>query len=535
MKRLQVFLFSLLIFGSVIGQSSVSNPKTGPKLVVGLMVDQMRWDFIYRYQKSYTEGGFKRLLKEGFSCENAFIPYAQTVTAAGHASVYSGSVPAINGIMGNEWYDRSLKRDVYCVEDDSVKIVGGNGKGEPMSPKNLISTTITDELELATNFRSKVIGVAIKDRGSILPAGHAADAAYWYEPNSGNFVSSTWYMHDLPSWAVAYNERKVVDSLYKLNWELSHPLGSYHQSDKENPAYAKNPFPRKLEGNIGKNFGAISSTPWGNTLTLSFSKAAIEAEGLGKDSITDFLAISLSSPDYIGHSFGPNSVEIEDTYIKLDKELAAFFSYLDQKVGKGQYLFFMTADHGVAHVPAFLEANQIPAKAMKPVKEAENTTMHKFGLKRLIEASANYQIYLDKTYLDSVGADYKAVKSFYIEQLNKQDNILLAFDNESISLANLPVEYKEMFLKGFNHKLAGDVQLVFKPGYFYSYSPTGTTHGSMYPYDAHIPLLWMGWGVKQGLSHRKVYMSDIAGTIAALLKIQMPSGNVGTVIHELIK
>lgn len=535
MKNVCTLLFLVLISGSVIGQKAVSNQVIRPKLVVGVMVDQMRWDFIYRYQSRYGDGGFKRILREGFSCENTFIPYAQTATAAGHASVYTGSVPALNGMVGNEWYDRSLKREVYCVEDDSVKILGGTGKAEPMSPKNLISTTITDELELATNFKSKVVGIAIKDRGSILPAGHAGDAAYWYEPNSGNFVSSTWYMSALPNWAVAFNQRRVVDSFYKMNWALSHPLETYVQSDKDNPVYQKNPFPRKLENNIGKNFGPISSTPWGNTLTLGFSKAALEAEEMGKDEVTDFLAISLSSPDYIGHSFGPNSVEIEDTYIKLDKEIADFLNYLDQKVGKGQYLFFMTADHGVAHVPSFLEANQIPAKAMKPGKEAENATMAKFGLQRLVEASANYQIFLDKAYIDSMGKDYKVVKSFYIDQLNKNDNMLLAFDNESISLINLPDEYKGMFQNGYNKKLAGDVQLIYRPGYIFSYNASGTTHGSMYPYDSHIPLLWMGWGVKQGLSYRKVYMSDIAGTIAAMLKIQMPSANIGTVIHELIK
>lgn len=535
MKNFLLVLTFLFVSGTIFGQQTKSSGPVRPRLVVGVMVDQMRWDFIYRYQHRYGEGGFKRMLKEGFSCENTYIPYAQTVTAAGHASVYTGSVPAINGIMGNEWYDRSLKRDVYCVEDDSVKIVGGAGKGEPMSPKNLISTTITDELELATNFKSKVIGVAIKDRGSILPAGHAGDAAYWYEPNSGNFVSSTWYMASLPDWAEAFNKKRVVDSFYKKNWSLSYPIETYKQSDKDNPVYQKNPFPRKLDGNIGKNFGAISSTPWGNTLTLSFSKLAVEAESLGKDEVTDFLAVSLSSPDYIGHSFGPNSVEIEDTYIKLDKEIADFLSFLDLKVGKGQYLFFMTADHGVAHVPAFLASQQIPAKGMKPGKEAENATMAKFGLKRLIEASSNYQIYLDRQYIDSMGLNFNSVKSYYIKELNKQPDVLLAFDNESISLANLPAEYKEMFLKGYNHKLAGDVQLIFKPGYFYSYSPTGTTHGSMYPYDSHIPLLWMGWGIKQGILHRNVYMSDIAGTIAALLKMQMPSGNVGTVIHELMK
>lgn len=528
-----IFCFLFTIFG--FSQKATKPVNAVPKLVVGVMVDQMRWDFIYRYQHRYGEGGFKRLLREGFSCENAHIPYAQTVTAAGHACVYTGSVPSINGIMGNEWYDKSLKRQVYCVEDDSVQIVGGSGMGEPMSPKNLISTTITDELELATNFRSKVVGVAIKDRGSILPAGHAGDAAYWYDASSGNFVSSTWYMQSLPEWAVAFNNRKITDSLYKMNWNLSYPLASYVQSDIANSLYKKNPFPRSLENNIGKNFGAISSTPWGNTLSLAFSKAAVEAESMGADSIPDFLAISLSSPDYIGHSFGPNSVEIEDTYLKLDKEIADFLSYLDRKVGKGKYVFFMTADHGVAHVPSFLQENKIPAKGMKPNKDAENATMAKFGLKKLVEATGNYQVYLNRDYIDSMGLDFKLIKTFYIEQLNKNEDILLAFDNASIEQVNLPAEYKEMFQKGFNQKLAGDVQLIYKPGYFFGSNATGTTHGSMYPYDSHIPLLWMGWGVNQGLSNRKVYMSDIAATIAAILKIQMPNGNVGSVIHEVIK
>lgn len=535
MKSLFVVIFYFLFATIGFSQKSSKPVIAAPKLVVGVMVDQMRWDFIYRYQRRYGEGGFKRILREGFSCENTHIPYAQTVTGAGHACVYTGSVPSINGIMGNDWYDHSLKRQVYCVEDDSVQIIGGSGKGEPMSPKNLISTTITDELELATNFRSKVVGVAIKDRGSILPAGHAGDAAYWYDASSGNFVTSTWYMQSLPAWAIAFNNRKTTDSLYKMKWNLSYPLESYVQSDVANSIYKNNPFPRNLEKNIGKNFGAISSTPWGNTLSLAFTKAAVEGESMGTDSIPDFLAISLSSPDYIGHSFGPNSVEIEDTYLKLDREIADFLNYLDRKVGKGQYVFFMTADHGVAHVPSFLQENKIPAKGMKTNKVAENATMAKFGLKKLVEATGNYQVYLDRDYIDSMGLDFKLIKTFYIQQLNKREDILLAFDNASIEQVNLPAEYKEMFQKGFNQKLAGDVQLIYKPGYFFGSNATGTTHGSMYPYDSHIPLLWMGWGVNQGLSHRKVYMSDIAITIAALLKIQMPNGNVGSVIHEVIK
>lgn len=533
MKKFIAFSLLLSFALTSFGQKTVK-PANAPKLVIGVMVDQMRWDYIYRYQHRYGSNGFKRILNEGFSCENTYISYAQTVTAAGHASVYTGSVPAINGIMGNDWYDRSQKRMVYCVEDDDVKIVGGNGNKEPMSPKNLMSTTITDELELATNFRSKVIGVAIKDRGSILPAGHAGDAAYWYESASGNFVSSTWYMKELTPWANEFNQKKWVDQFYKRNWELSFPFESYVQSHIADPAYVKSPFPRKLESNIGKNYGAIASTPWGNTLTLEFSKAAVEAEKMGADSIPDFLAISLSSPDYIGHAFGPNSVEVEDNYIKLDRDLASFFEFLDKKVGKGNYLFFMTADHAVAHVPAFMAENKLPGKSMKANKRAETETMKKFGLKRLVESQANYQYYLDRSYIDSLGLDFKSVKAHFIHELNKDEDVLTAFDNAEINAVNLPVEFKEMFQKGFNQKLAGDVQVVYKPNYFFG-GATGTTHGSMFPYDSHIPLLWMGWGVQKGVTNRKVYMSDIAATVAALLKIQMPSGNVGSVIHEVIK
>jgi len=531
-QLLAPFIGIFLMFGAMSQQKPLID--AAPKLVVGIMVDQMRWDYLYRYQSRFGEKGFKRILKEGYSCENTFIPYAQTVTAAGHASVYTGSVPTINGIMGNDWYDRQLKKEVYCVEDNGVSLVGTTSKGMPMSPKNLMTTTITDELKLATNFKSKVIGVAIKDRGSILPAGHHPDGAYWYDATSGDFITSTWYTKELAPWVVGFNRSKHVDSFYKKDWKLSYPLSTYTQSDTGSINLKQNPFPRNLQSNIGKNYGAIASTPWGNTLTLDFSKAAIISESLGSDNVTDFIAISLSSPDYIGHAFGPNSVEVEDNYIKLDQDLAVFFDFLDSKVGKGRYTFFLTADHAVAHVPSFLNQNQLPGMSMKANKRAESATISKFSLKNLVEASANYQIYLNRASIDSAGADFNAVKTYFINELNKEPDVLIAFDNSNINAVNLPVEFKEMFIKGFNQKLAGDIQVVYRPGYFFG-GATGTTHGSMYPYDSHIPLLWMGWGINQGRSNREVYMTDIATTLAALLKIQMPSGNVGKVITEVIK
>lgn len=516
-----------------------------PKLVVGLMVDQMRWDYIYRFYDRYGSGGFKRILNEGFTNENTFIPYAQTLTAAGHATVYTGTTPAIHGIVGNEWYDKSLGRGVYCTEDGSVRTIGGSDKAEPQSPRNLWVSTICDELKLATNFRSKVVGIAIKDRGGILPAGHSADAAYWYDSKTGNWVTSTFYMEQLPDWVNKFNNRKIVDSLYKQNWNTLYPIDTYVQSDKDDQvwegkySHEKAPvFPHELNSLIGKNYGTISATPFGNTMALAFARQALESEKMGTDAITDFLALSLSSPDYVGHQFGPNSIEIEDTYLRLDRELAAFFAYLDAKVGKGQYLFFLTADHAVAHNPNFLKSHRFPARYLDPAANAAmgKAIEEKFKIKNMVLDTDNYQLYLNDKAIDSAGLDKSEVKKFIISLLNKQDGLLLAFDNEEIEKVNLPREVRERFLNGFNYKRGGDIQVVLKPGNLYGRADgTGTTHGSWHPYDSHIPLLWMGWGIQKGKSNKVRYMTDIAPTVAAILRIQMPNGAIGEPIIEAIK
>jgi predicted AlkP superfamily pyrophosphatase or phosphodiesterase len=540
-KRILSFVGCLTVVLPLLAQNGARElPR--PKLVVGLMVDQMRWDFLYRYYGRYGENGFKRLLREGFSCEQTFIPYAQTVTAAGHACVYTGSVPAINGIMGNEWYDRAQGRNVYCVEDRSVKTIGGSPSSPPMSPRNMWTSTITDELRLATNFRSKVIGIAIKDRGGILPAGHSANAAYWYDGLSGNWVSSTYYMPQLPAWVNAFNARKMTDSLYKLGWNTLYPVSTYTQSDADDVPYegkfgfeSKPVFPRNLSGLVGKNYAQVSATPHGTTLTLQFAQEALVAEGLGRDAITDFLAVSLSSPDYTGHQFGPNSIEIEDTYLRLDRELGAFLEFLDRQVGKGQYTFFITADHGVAQTPQYLQDKKIPARALSFTLAAMDQALQKkFGYRNLIESTGSYQVYLNHRLIDSASLDRHAVRQFLIDYLNQDSSILTAFSNTSIASANLPAAVRERFQQGYNTKLGGDIQVVLKPAYFYG-TKTGTTHGSWYPYDARIPLVWMGWGIKPGKLYRETYMTDIAATLAALLKVQSPNGCIGTVIEEGIK
>jgi len=538
-------LLLCLLVSSLFSNAQVKNTPgkavQRPKLVVGIMIDQMRWDYLYRYYERYGSGGFKRLLGEGMSCENTMIPYAQTVTAAGHTSVYTGSVPSINGIMGNEWFDKSQNREVYCAEDKKVKIVGAE-KGEPMSPANLWTTTICDELRLATNFKSKVIGIAIKDRGGILPAGHSANAAYWYDGSSGNWVTSTYYMESLPSWVSSYNSKKWVDTFYKNDWKTLYPLNTYTQSDEDNVPYegkfsyeAAPVFPHDLKSRMGKDYGTIRVTPFGNSMTLQFSKDALIAEKLGKNVVTDFLAISLSSTDYVGHQFGPNSIEVEDTYLRLDKDLADFFSFLDKEVGKGQYTLFLTADHAVAHVPGFLQQHKIPAYTVSSTSAEVNKLLEeKFHVKNIIRASANYQIYLNDAAIDSAGADKAAIKKYLISYINKLPEVVVAFDYENTANVNLPANVKEMFIQGYNAKRGGDIQIVLKSGIFYG-GKTGTTHGSFNPYDAHIPLLWMGWGIRPGKLNREVYMTDIAVTLAALLHVQMPSGAVGKVIPEVLK
>ncbi len=362
-KVFAFFLTSFIIF------STTAQNMQRPKLVVGIVVDQMRWDFLYRYYERYSEnGGFKKLLTNGFTCDNTMIPYCPTVTASGHASIYTGTVPAINGITGNNWWDHQLNRSVYCTEDSLVITIGSNTNLGLQSPRNLLTTTICDELRLATNFKSKVIGIALKDRGGILPAGHTANAAYWYDMKTGDWITSSYYMNELPSWVKNINAEKLVDKYYKDGWTTLYPLNTYIQStaDEKNyevKAFGSNAkgFPYNLSRFAGNNYNVVEATPFGNTLTAELAKAAITNEGLGADAITDFLAVSFSSTDYVGHSFGPNSIEQEDTYLRLDKDLGEFLIFLDSKVGKDQYLIFLSADHGVAHVPAFAKEHNIPA------------------------------------------------------------------------------------------------------------------------------------------------------------------------------
>lgn len=551
------FIAFLMLFSTVVlaqktsTTTAIINPKTTtavierPKLVVGIMVDQMRWDFLYRYYNRYAaNGGFKRMLNEGFTNDNTFIPYTPTVTACGHTCVYTGSVPAIHGITGNAWWDYEQNRTVYCSEDKTVKTVGSTSTAGEMSPRNMITTTICDELRLATNFRSKVIGIAIKDRGGILPAGHSANAAYWYDSRTGDWITSTYYMNDLPQWAKDFNAKKHADAFYNMGWNTMYPINTYVQSAKDENEFEAKPmgadqkgFPYDLKRFVGKNYGTIASTPYGNTLTAMMAKEAIVNEEMGKDSVTDFLAVSFSSPDYVGHAFGPNSIEVEDTYLRLDKELGELFDYLDKTVGKGQYISFLTADHGVSHVPGFLVENKLPGGTVDDnamIDDLNKLLAEKYKQKNLVLSAYNYQISLNHSIIDSFDLDKEAIIKDVIRYASKIKGVDRVFAIDELMEQPMNAAVKNRIANGWHPKRSGDVQLIFAPGWIDG-GKTGTTHGLWNPYDSHIPLVWYGWNIKPGRSTEEVYMTDIAATLAAMLHIQMPNGCVGKPIQAVLK
>jgi predicted AlkP superfamily pyrophosphatase or phosphodiesterase len=536
--------------GNLLAQKAPVNAPSSPakpQLVVGIVVDQMRWDYLTRYYPLFqANGGFRRMLGEGFSCDNTLINYTPTVTACGHTAIYTGSVPALHGIVGNNWWENRSNKGMYCSEDKSVKGVGGKTEEDgQMSPKNMLTTTICDELRMSNQFASKVVGIAIKDRGAILPAGHSANAAYWYEGKSGNFISSTYYFNELPAWAQAFNQRKLPDSLYQNGWKLALPAETYRSyATADEKVYESKPFGKDANGFpydmnkfIGKDYTKISSTPMGNTLTAEMAKAAIIGEKLGKGSATDFIAISFSSPDYIGHSFGPNSWENADDYVRLDQELGKLLQFLDAQIGKNAYTVFLSADHAVAHIPGFMKENKLPGGLLEDagmMREMNLQIKQKFGVENAIASIMNEQVYLSRKRMDTSKADMVEIKNFIVGFLMKNENITHAFATDDILITPLPKQYREMIANGFHPSRSGDVQYIPKSGYF-SGSGTGTTHGSPFQYDTHIPLLWYGWGIKKGKTNRETYITDIAPTLAALLHIQAPSGSVGQVIEEVLK
>ena len=475
-----------------------------PKLVVGIVVDQMRWDYLSRYNDQFQDGGFKRLISDGYSCNNCLINYVPTVTSIGHTSIYTGTTPAYHGICGNQFYLDG--KSVGCVSDTTVQTVGSNTTKGQSSPHRLLSTTIGDQLRLHTDFRSKVIGVSYKDRAAILPAGRAANAAYWIDTKALCFVSSTYYMQELPNYV------KEVNAQMAKNKELK------------------------------KVGGDVALYPLCGHLTTDMAIAALKGENLGKGEATDMLCVSYSQTDAIGHKWSTRGEHTDEAYLELDKDIKRLLTALDEQVGLGNYLLFLTADHGGAHNWKFMQDHKLNGGKFlydDVLKGAEARVAKVLGAtKPVINEILDFRVNLNHEAIAQQGLDLNRVKEVIIEYLRTVDHVINAVDFERVRTSSLPERLMNMALMGYHPRRSGDILIITEPNH-YMYgewsSPVGTTHGEWNPHDAHIPLLFYGWHIHHGATSREVHINDIAPTICQMLHIQQPNACSGEAILELTK
>ncbi len=558
LSRPLLTLVMVLSFFTSFGQED-AKPK--PKLVVGIVVDQMKFEFLYKYEQKFTDGGFKRLMKEGFNFKNAHINYIPTVTAAGHASIFSGTTPSTHGIIGNSWYQRNLKYVIENIGDDSEIIIGSeieNKRGA--SPRNMLTTTISDELRLASNFKSKVVGISLKDRGAILSAGHSANAAYWHDwvTSPGHFVSSSYYMDHLPDWVVAFNEKGKSNEYLNTSWTTLFPVETYTESAADNNTHEpklggkRTPtFPydfalmREKFKKIDAEYQLIWVSPAGNSLLTDFALEVIKNEELGEDETTDMLTISYSSTDVVGHTFGIQSVELEDLYLRLDLEIQRLLNYLDNNIGRNQYVLFLTSDHGASHAPSYLKRYKLPTGVAR-IGQYKDTLNHfltsKYGKSSWIEHFETEHLYLNRESILKKKLDLNTVHKDVVSFLSTLDGITSASSGTELQTQNYSNGLKELVQNGYHPQRSGDVILTFNPGTVLHANSAinvaatkGAVHSTGFSYDTHVPLLFFGSNITSGASYRKVAPIDIPASLAYLLQLPLPSGSSGEPLVEILK
>lgn len=511
-----------------------------PKLVVGIVVDQMRADYIYRYWDKFEEGGFKRMIADGFFCRNAHFNYIPTYTGPGHASIFTGTTPMEHGIIANTWFDKTQNKNVYCVGDSSATSIGSDNDNGKMSSHRLLAPTLGDAIRISSQFKGKSIGISIKDRGAILPAGHSANAAYWMDYQSGSMITSSAYMNTLPKWVTDFNKRHVADNLAENEWELSLDINRYVESTSDNTTYEKplikdqDPvFPYNVKRAISENsYYSFACTPYGNTYLRQFAELCLINEDLGQDKWLDLLTISFSSPDMIGHMFGPQSIEIEDTYIKLDLEIASLLNALDTRVGEDNYIVFLTADHAAAQVPQYLQDNGVRVGYFNSeayITGLKKSLANKFGVDGLVSHFSNQQIFLNWELLNETQLETELVNQEIRKYSLAFKGIANILSAEQLQHALPPDNFSKLAANGWNPKRSGDIMIQLLPGWM-SYGKQGTTHGSSYSYDTHVPVIFYGAGIGKGELVEPIEITRIAPTISVLTRTAFPDASG----HEII-
>jgi predicted AlkP superfamily pyrophosphatase or phosphodiesterase len=550
MKLQQRFLLLVLIF---CGFGVNAQQSEAPKLVVGIVVDQMCYEYLYRYEERYGKKGLRLLMEKGTNCRNTNFNYVPTYTGPGHASIYTGTTPSNHGIIANDWYDRELGRQINCVEDTTQTTVGSDNESGLCSPKNLKSNTITDQLKL-TYPDAKVVSMSIKNRGAILPGGHLSDGSYWYDFSNGNFVTSSFFKESLPSWVSDFNAKKSADEYMKGTWNTLYPIESYTASGPDDSPYehllpgkTTPTFPYDLSTMVESNElvtapGLFPYTPYANTFLTDFALAGMRSEGLGQDDQTDMLCISYSTPDIIGHAFGPYSIEIEDTYLRLDQEIERLIATLNKEIGKGEYVIFLTADHAVVPVPQMLLDHNLPGGYFFQDTNfvmLGDEMIEQFG-QDFVDDYDNLNIYLDRDSIEIAGYDYNDVLNFTLERVRAWDGVKRVFTGHQLYNSNAEDPWLNMVRNGYHHKESGDIIFTLEPGYLpksadSDRSRKGTSHGSAYSYDTHVPLLWYGADIPKKEVMRSVNITDITATLTHLLYLQQVNAMTGNPIVELFE
>jgi len=488
-----------------------------PKLVVAIIIDQFRYDYVTRFRTEYT-AGFDRLLTKGALFSNANYIHFPNVTAVGHSTFLTGATPSVSGIVGNDWFDREEHKHVTSISDSQTQLLGAATKaGEGASPRRLLVSTVGDELKMAHGARSHVIGISLKDRAAILPAGHMANGAYWFDLDSGNFVSSTYYFSDLPAWVKEFNNGRPGEKYRGLTW-LSHKL----------PTDLK-----QLYGNSDES--PLEASPFGNDLVEMFAERALAAEQLGKHDSPDLLTVSFSSNDKAGHEYGTFSAEEHDITVGTDKILDKLFQALDRQVGLDNVLIVLTGDHGVApsaeedaanHMPG----GRLPAESVRNAIEA--ALAKKYGEGKWVVGSWDLSIYLNYDLIEKKNLDPAEVRRSAAEATYGVGHILRVYTRDQLLTGAVPGdETSRRMMNGFNVRRGADIEFLPEP--YWIFTKSATTHGTTFSYDAHVPVFFMGQGIRAGRYDGPVAVNDIAPTLATLLEVETPSGSVGRVLTEM--
>ncbi len=547
-KTITLIIITLLIAFSV---NIKAQETSKPKLMVTIIVDQMRNEYLYRFNHLYGEDGFKRLMNDGMEFRDVHFNYVPTFTGPGHSSVFTGTTPKYHGIIGNSWYSRKDKKSIYCVEDSTAQTIGSDSNKGLCSPHYQLATTVCDELENSTQKRAITCSISLKDRAAILSAGHQCDNVFWYDNTCGKFITSSYFMNELPAWLNRFNDKKLADNYMQQDWDLMLPASSYADSYEDDSEYEypgnviegmeKPVFPYHLK-KIGKKhnpYDLLIHTPYGNTILTDLAIDAIENNDFGKDDITDMLMISYSSTDAIGHLWGPQSKEVEDTYLRLDRDIARLLKTLDEKVGKGNYTLMLTADHAVGEVIDMMKSRHVPAGYFhmdKAAAVADSVLDARYGQQDWIEGYRNHLIYLNESLFAKNNIDrQKATTEAALCITRQLEGVYQAYTCYQLMENEYTTRGAFQIQMGYNTKRSGDIILTFLPGWATGKPKAAADHGTQYNYDSHVPCLFYGKNIPQGQDITFHNITDVAPTISLLIHTMLPNATIGKPLEILWK